>query len=282
MGGPGGWSKLAMPAARGAARGAALLLLLTAVLVPALAVLLALQQQSPPALRLWAVGVQAVEHLLTSAATGTAAAATADARGADHLGIGLQQPQQVVVVLGYKVFGDGVPSPLLHLRLAAGAAALSELAGRGPVKLVLSGGVPPDAPGREGLPSEAAAMHAHMRRCFPAALANRNVSIVLEPAAHSTHENAVNTLVQLLDTGADGSSSSSSSSSGSGAAAGKRRRQQLSLTVATNRYHQLRSLRVFRAAGHRLGLSADSLLLRAAPILVYTIPMSLSVAAQRQ
>ena len=281
MGGPGGWSKLAMPAARGAARGAALLLLLTAVLVPALAVLLALQQQSPPALRLWAVGVQAVEHLLTSAATGTAAAATADARGADHLGIGLQQPQQVVVVLGYKVFGDGVPSPLLHLRLAAGAAALSELAGRGPVKLVLSGGVPPDAPGREGLPSEAAAMHAHMRRCFPAALANRNVSIVLEPAAHSTHENAVNTLVQLLDTGADGSSSSSSSS-GSGAAAGKRRRQQLSLTVATNRYHQLRSLRVFRAAGHRLGLSADSLLLRAAPILVYTIPMSLSVAAQRQ
>jgi hypothetical protein len=277
VGGPGGWSKLAMPAARGAARGAALLLLLTAVLVPALAVLLALQQQSPPALRLWAVGVQAVEHLLTSAATGTAAAATADARGADHLGIGLQQPQQVVVVLGYKVFGDGVPSPLLHLRLAAGAAALSELAGRGPVKLVLSGGVPPDAPGREGLPSEAAAMHAHMRRCFPAALANRNVSIVLEPAAHSTHENAVNTLVQLLDTGADGSSSSSSSSSGSGAAAGKRRRQQLSLTVATNRYHQLRSLRVFRAAGHRLGLSADSLLLRAAPI-----PMSLSVAAQRQ
>ena len=53
-----------MPAARGAA-----LLLLTAVLVPVLAVLLALQQQSPPALRLWAVGVQAVEHVLTSAAT---------------------------------------------------------------------------------------------------------------------------------------------------------------------------------------------------------------------
>ena len=227
---------------------------LTAVVMLALASLVAFVQHQHrwprPVLRVWANGVMGLERAL--------GADTAIPRPRHQMD--MPRPSEVVVVLGYKVFGDGVPSPLLHLRLAAGAASLSDLAEEGPVQLVLSGGVPPDVPGRRGLPSEAEAMHKHMQQCFPDVLKNPNVTVTLEPAAHSTHTNAVNTLKQLL------------SQYGVGG-----KQQQLSITVVTNRFHQLRSLLVFRAAGHRLGLTTDHLLLRAAPI-----PYSLSVAAQRQ
>lgn len=227
-------------------------MMLAAALVLALAVLIAVQHQLPAILHLWTVAVMSLERILAVDRPSFSLTGVNN----DHI-----VPIEVVVVLGYKVFGDSVPSPLLHLRLAAGAATLIELAERGPVKLVLSGGIPPDVAGRQGLPSEAEAMHAHMQRCFPTTLKHPNVSVTLEPAAHSTYTNAMNTLVQLQQqhTVPDG------------------RQQLLSVTVATNRFHQLRSLRVFRAAGRQLGLTPDDLLLRAAPI-----PYSLSVAAQRQ
>ncbi len=240
---------LSMALGRGMLLTAALVLALTSML----AVVQQLQLQWPrPVLRLWASGVVGLERVL--------GAETAFLPGVSVTEHQTPRPIEVVVVLGYKVFGDGVPSPLLHLRLAAGAATLTELAEEGPVQLILSGGVPPDVPGRRGLPSEAEAMRNHMHRCFPNALNNPNVSVTLEPAAHSTHTNAVNTLTQLQAQHHVGGN-----------------QRPLSVTVATNRFHQLRSLRVFRAAGHRLGLSTDHLLLTAAPI-----PYSLSVAAQQQ
>eukprot|EP01052_Picozoa_sp_SAG31_P045618 SAG31_NODE_8400_length_1458_cov_2.668138_2_plen_189_part_00 len=111
---------------------------------------------------------------------------------------------EVVVVLGYKMFGDGTPSPLLHLRLAAAAAYIHHhqwsAGSDARFELVLSGGVPsdgPDGPDGKQAPSEAAAMHAHLRTCFPTALRaiqHRGAQVLLETAAHSTHTNALNTI----------------------------------------------------------------------------------------
>jgi len=195
--------------------------------------------------------------------------ASASSASSAALPLPLLPPEEVVVVLGYKMFGDGVPSPLLHLRLAAAARALTEASAKGPVTLLLSGGVPPDVPGRSGL-SEAEAMRIHMRRCFPRVFDSSNVAVILEPAAHSTHTNALNTLAKLLETDGAATGAGSTGSTPQG-----QHRRRLSLTVATNRYHQLRSLRVFRAAARELGLTAATLRLRAAPI-----PPSLAVAAQ--
>ena len=96
-------------------------LLSTAVIVVALAMLLlvVVQHQWPPALRLWATAVTHLEHALhvNDYAPAICTALPPRVGVSDHQMLATE----VVVVLGYKVFGDGVPSPLLHLRLAAGA-----------------------------------------------------------------------------------------------------------------------------------------------------------------
>ena len=102
-------------------------------------------------------------------------------------------------------------------------------------------------------------MLTHLRRCFPAVLASPNVLVSLEASAVSTYENAVNTLMQLQD--------HQLAEQPDGA---------IRLTLCTNRYHQRRALRTFRAAGRELGLTPTQLQLRSAPI-----PASLAVAAQR-
>ena len=164
------------------------------------AILVGLLVQWTAAHQAWAAMLSSIDDWLAAAAPLLQAAGNSLTSAERAAGAGLGGPSpadEVVVVLGYKMFGDGAPSPLLHLRLAAAAAYLfNRPTSDGRLELVLSGGVPPDGPdgpsGRRA-PSEAAAMYAHLAACFPTALSSQ-VQVSLEAAAHSTRTNALNTL----------------------------------------------------------------------------------------
>jgi vancomycin permeability regulator SanA len=131
---------------------------------------------------------------------------------------------RVVVVPGYRLLGDGTPSPLLARRIAVAV----KLAAVTRANLILSGGVPPALPNT----SEARAMLDYARMCHGDRLI-RIPRIFLENASRTTRENAIMSS-QLLMQHVHRSS-----------------RHEIQMAVVTNEFHQARACRVFARAAQR-------------------------------